>query len=40
MPEDRERFLNEGFDEYFAKPVNYEKLISYIEETYKAVAKA
>ena len=32
MPEDRERFLDEGFDEYFSKPVNYEKLIEYIEE--------
>lgn len=34
MPEDRERFLEEGFDEYFAKPVNYDKLIEYIEEQF------
>jgi two-component system cell cycle response regulator DivK len=33
MPEDRDRFLNDGFDEYFSKPVDYENLIVFIERT-------
>lgn len=33
MPEDRDRFLLDGFDEYFSKPVDYENLIAFIEKT-------
>lgn len=33
MPEDRDRFLTDGFDEYFSKPVDYENLIAFIERT-------
>lgn len=41
MPNDRERFLNEGFDEYFSKPVNYDKLADYIAAvTRKEVASS
>lgn len=32
MPEDRDRFLQDGFDEYFSKPVDYENLIAFIEK--------
>jgi len=37
LPQDKERFLKEGFDEYFSKPVNYQKLqdkIDQIQELY------
>ncbi|MBL7859224.1 MAG: response regulator [Cyclobacteriaceae bacterium] len=30
LPEDRERFLNEGFDDYMAKPVDRKALIERI----------
>lgn len=41
MPNDRERFLNEGFDEYFSKPVNYDKLADYIASvTHREVASS
>jgi len=33
MPEDRDRFIKDGFDEYFSKPVDYENLIAFIEKT-------
>jgi two-component system cell cycle response regulator DivK len=33
MPEDRDRFLLDGFDEYFSKPVDYENLITFIKKT-------
>ena len=33
MPEDRDRFLLDGFDEYFSKPVDYDNLIAFIEKT-------
>lgn len=36
MPEDKERFLNEGFDFYFAKPINKDQIISKIQEDIKA----
>lgn len=32
MPEDKDRFLNLGFDEYFAKPYDKNILIKAIEE--------
>jgi CheY-like chemotaxis protein len=32
LPEDRERFLLEGFDEYMAKPVDRLKLISLLTQ--------
>lgn len=31
MPEDRERFLNEGFDKYFPKPINKNEIIESIQ---------
>jgi two-component system cell cycle response regulator DivK len=33
MPEDRERFMLDGFDEYFSKPVDYENLMAFIEKS-------
>jgi two-component system, cell cycle response regulator DivK len=32
MPDDKDRFLNLGFDKYFAKPYDKNRLISAIEE--------
>ena len=32
MPEDRDRFLQDGFNEYFSKPVDYENLIAFIDK--------
>ncbi|RZS90461.1 response regulator [Aquimarina brevivitae] len=31
MPGDEQRFLNLGFDDYFSKPVNFDRLIRTIE---------
>ncbi len=31
MPEDRQHFLEQGFDEYFSKPVDHKAIISRIE---------
>ncbi len=30
MPGDEQRFINIGFDKYFSKPVNFDKLLSVI----------
>ncbi len=30
MPGDEQRFINLGFDKYFSKPVNFDKLLSVI----------
>ncbi len=30
MPGDKQRFINTGFDDYFSKPVNFDKLTSAI----------
>lgn len=35
MPEDKARFLAEGFDEYFAKPVDFDKLVEYVNNVFK-----
>ncbi len=32
LPEDKERFISVGFDDYFTKPVNYEALQHKISE--------
>ncbi|MEB3346074.1 response regulator [Aquimarina gracilis] len=32
MPGDKQRFLNLGFDNYFSKPVNFDKLLSVISK--------
>ncbi|WP_199912781.1 response regulator [Aquimarina aquimarini] len=32
MPGDEQRFINIGFDKYFSKPVNFEKLLSVISK--------
>lgn len=32
MPEDREKFLNEGFDAYFPKPINKDEIIERIHQ--------
>lgn len=37
MPEDRDRFLNAGFDAYFSKPVDYRKLVGYVEDVLNQV---
>jgi two-component system cell cycle response regulator DivK len=35
--DDRERFLKEGFDAYFSKPINKELIIKTIQEDYTMV---
>lgn len=35
MPEDKQRFLDDGFDAYFSKPVDYPNLITFIENSLK-----
>jgi two-component system, cell cycle response regulator DivK len=32
FPEDEEELLNQGFDDYFAKPVEFSKLIDRINQ--------
>jgi len=32
LPEDEDRFLNDGFDDYFAKPVDFHKLIERLNQ--------
>ncbi len=32
MPGDKQRFINIGFDNYFSKPVNFDKLLSVISK--------
>jgi len=32
MNEDREKYMNEGFDDYFSKPVNVDFLLQKIEQ--------
>ena len=36
MPEDRERFLKEGFDEYFTKPINKQAILERLNQEFKA----
>ncbi|MEO1255240.1 MAG: response regulator, partial [Bacteroidota bacterium] len=36
LPGDREKFLKEGFDRYFSKPVSQEQLLESIREDYKS----
>src|SRR5690606_23431214 len=33
MPNDRERYLKLGFDDYFSKPINRDQIIKRIQET-------
>ena len=35
--DDRERFLKEGFDAYFSKPINKEHIIKTIHQDYAIV---
>jgi len=37
FPQDRERFLSCGMNDYIAKPINFERLLGLIEETCSAV---
>ncbi len=34
LPGDKEKFLNDGFDKYFSKPVSQELLLTAIKEDY------
>jgi len=33
MPNDRERYVESGFDDYFSKPINRDQIIKRIQET-------
>lgn len=33
MPNDRQRYLESGFDDYFSKPINRDQIIKRIQET-------
>ncbi len=39
MPGDKQRFINLGFDNYFSKPVNFEKLLSVISNLNTSLSK-
>ncbi|WP_025741424.1 response regulator [Aquimarina pacifica] len=39
MPGDKQRFINIGFDNYFSKPVNFDKLLSVIANIKSSLGK-